>query len=161
MSKLNTFTAIDFETAQGPRYSNCSIGLVHIVNGKVAKQIDLLVQPPDNYYFYKNIEIHGISPEMTKHSPTFEKIWHEIEPYIRNQNVVAHNAAFDMNCLEKVLEYYELEFPEFNSHCTYKIYGSALAPLCDKYKIKLEHHNALSDAMACAQLFMIHQQNNN
>jgi DNA polymerase III subunit epsilon len=62
---MDCFTAIDFETAQGKRWSICQVGVVRVENGIIVNEIDLLVQPPDNCYFYKNIEIHRITPEGT------------------------------------------------------------------------------------------------
>ncbi len=63
---INTFTAIDFETAQGYRWSICQVGLIRVENGEIVKQLNLLVQPPDNYYLDRFIDIHGITPEDTK-----------------------------------------------------------------------------------------------
>jgi DNA polymerase III subunit epsilon len=156
MPKITSFTAIDFETAQGPRWSICQVGLVKVENGKIVDEIDLLVQPPDNFYHYRNTEIHGIHSKLTVKEPTFDTIWPIIKPYINKQNVVAHNMAFDNSCLVQTLQYYNIKTPVFNSHCTYKIFGSKLSDLCKKHKILLDHHNALSDARACAQLFLIH-----
>lgn len=153
------FTAIDFETAQGYRWSICQVGLVRVENGEITKKLDLLVQPPDNYYWKQFVEIHGITWEMTKNSPTFDIIWPLIEPFITGQNVVAHNGAFDFRCIQQTLNWYGIETPEFISHCTYKIYGESLSTLCNKYGIKLDHHNAISDALACAKLFRMHLEN--
>ncbi|MEI8087406.1 MAG: hypothetical protein WCG93_14445 [Paludibacter sp.] len=47
----NTFTAIDFETAQGYRWSICQVGLVRVENGLITSEISFLVQPPNNYYW--------------------------------------------------------------------------------------------------------------
>lgn len=156
--KIDTFTAIDFETAQGPRWSICQVGLVKVVHGEIIDEIDILIKPPGNKYFYVNTGIHGINAKHTRSAPTFDKIWHKIEPYISNQNVVAHNSDFDFNCLKQVLNLYRLEHPTFNPHCTYKIYGKNLADLCWEHSIELNHHNALSDAKACAKLFSMHLQ---
>ena len=153
----DTFTAIDFETAHGKRWSICQVGLIRVEQGIVKEQISFLVKPPDNLYFDKNIEIHGITPKHTAKAPTFDKVWHRIEPFIKGQHVVAHNGfSFDFQCLTQVLAYYNLEIPEFTGHCTYRLFGSSLASLCCRYKIPLNHHDALSDARACAELFMIH-----
>jgi DNA polymerase-3 subunit epsilon len=100
---LNSYTAIDFETAQGKRWSICQVGLVRVENQIIKEQLSILVQPPDNYYWNNFIDIHGISSEQTADAPTFDKIWHQIEPFIKNQNVVAHNGfAFDFHCLSKL-----------------------------------------------------------
>jgi DNA polymerase-3 subunit epsilon len=154
---INSYTTIDFETAQGKRWSICQVGLVHVENQIITEQLSILVQPPDNYYWNNFIDIHGISPEQTAEAPGFDKIWDQIEPFIRNQNVVAHNGfAFDFHCLNQTLEYYNIEPPKYTGHCTYRIFGDNLASLCEEYKIPLNHHDALSDAMACAKLFQIY-----
>lgn len=159
MQPISSFTAIDVETAQGQRNSICQIGLVRIVDGVVTGKIELLVKPPDNKYHYTNIRIHGITPEMTENAPTFDKVWPIIEPFIRNQHVVAHNGSFDFNCLEKTLSHYHMKTPSFQAHCTYKIFDAALDVCCQEHNIELDHHNALSDAMACAELFLLHLDN--
>lgn len=154
---MDSFTAIDFETAQGLRNSICQVGLVRTENGIITKEINLLVQPPDNYYWNQFTDIHGISPKDTENSPTFAQIWHQIAPYIENQNVVAHNGfGFDFPVLNKTLEFYGRQIPDYNKFCTYKIYKSNLANLCGKFKIKLNHHDALSDARACGELFKMY-----
>ncbi len=154
--KNKTFTAIDFETAQGYRWSICQVGLVRVENGLVTNKLDMLVQPPDNYYWKQFVEIHGIDWEKTKDAPTFDLVWPMIEPFITGQHVVAHNSAFDFTCIKQTLNWYGIEMPGFTGHCTYKIYGKSLSLLCEKHGIELDHHNALSDAMACANLFMKH-----
>lgn len=152
---MHTFTAIDFETAQGYRWSICQVGLVRVENGIITKELDILVQPPDNYYYWTNFTtIHGISAKDTRQSPTFKQVWHQIEPYIKNQNVIAHNGfGFDFPVLSKTLEYYNIPTPDYNKFCTYKIYKSNLANLCQEHNIPLNHHDALSDARACAELY--------
>ena len=153
----NTFTAIDFETAHGKRWSICQVGLVHVEDGVIKEQLSILVQPPGNFYWDRFIDIHGITPEQTANSPSFDKIWHQIEPYIIFQNVVAHNGfSFDFPCLNQTLDYYNIIPPQYFKFCTLKIYGEALSSLCKKNKIPLNHHDALSDALACAELYKKH-----
>jgi DNA polymerase-3 subunit epsilon len=155
------FTAIDFETAQGRRWSICQVGLVRMENGKITDKLSILVKPPNNYFWDRFIDIHGITPKKTANAPTFDVIWPKIKPYIKGQNVVAHNGfSFDFQCLAQTLEYYDLPVPEYKKHCTCNIYNrQGLKVLCEEYNIKLNHHNALSDAMACAKLFLIHLEN--
>ncbi len=157
---MNSFTAIDFETAQGERNSICQVGLVRVEHGKITNEINLLVQPPNNYYWGRFIDIHGITPQRTLNAPTFDKIWHKIEPFIKNQTVVAHNGlSFDFQVLNKTLEYYGMQEPYYEKYCTYRIFNANLASLCKYYKIPLNHHDALSDAKACAELYLIHLKN--
>lgn len=153
---IETYTAIDFETAQWNPTSICQIGLVQMRHGEILHSINQLIRPPGNQYFYKNIEVHGIQPEDTENAPTFDEVWPEVLPYIQNQVVVAHNSSFDFTCLAKTLDYYGVEQPVFDGHCTKRIFRRGLAYLCKKYKIELNHHDALSDAHACGVLFQRH-----
>ena len=159
---MESFTAIDFETAQGSRWSICQVGLVRVENGIVTKELNILIQPPDNYYWSRFTDIHGISAKDTENAPTFDQIWHQIVPFIENQNVIAHNGfGFDFPVLSKTLDYYGMTAPNYNKFCTYKIYKSNLANLCKEFDIPLNHHDALSDAKACGELYMKHLKSNN
>jgi DNA polymerase-3 subunit epsilon len=152
---MNSFTAIDFETAQGYRWSICQVGLVKVVNGIIEEELEVLVQPPHNYYWERFIQIHGITPAKTMFAPTFDKVWPRIEPFIEGQTVVAHNGlSFDFPVLSKTLEYYDIPEPTYEKRCTYRIYKKGLASLCCDYDILLNHHDALSDARACAKLYL-------
>ena len=153
----NSYTSIDFETAHGKRWSICQVGLVRVENGIITDQLSVLVKPPDNFYFYRNIEIHGITPQKTANAETFDMVWQQLEPFIKNQNLVAHNGfSFDFPVLSKTLEYYGMPTPSFIGHCTYRIFKDNLASLCRKHNINLNHHDALSDALACAELYKLH-----
>jgi len=153
---MQSFTAIDFETAQGPRWSICQVGIVRVEVGRIVDTISKLVQPPDNYYSYYNTELHGICSTDTMDEPCFDVVWPEISQYIQDQCVVAHNGAFDFGCLKTTLEYYQLGVPSYQQECTFKIYRNNLASLCEEHQIPLNHHDALSDAFACAELYMRH-----
>ena len=106
-----------------------------------------------NYYWDRFIGIHGITPKDTADAPTFDDAWGTIQPYIQDQTVVAHNMAFDGTCLKQALAFYDLAQPKYEPACTYKIYGKNLKTLCTIHRIPLSHHDALSDAMACAELY--------
>jgi len=47
--------------------------------------------------------------------------------------------------------------PYYEKHCTYRIFKDNLASLSDYYNISLNHHDVLSDAKACAELFLINR----
>ena len=54
------------------------------------------------------------------------------------------------------LEFYDLAEVKYRKECTYRIYKKGLAKVCEEEGIKLKHHDALSDALACAELFRRH-----
>lgn len=151
-----TFTAIDFETATGYRTSICQVGLVRVVDGNVVDTYQSLIKPPQNHYWQRfTDEIHGIGPEMTASSPTFAESWPQWKHWVEGQLLVAHNVSFDRTCLDRTLESYGLEKAIYETQCTYRIWGRSLDASCEMQGIELtRHHDALADAMACAQLFL-------
>ncbi|MGZ0707489.1 3'-5' exonuclease [Coraliomargarita sp. W4R53] len=151
---MSTFTAIDFETAQPKRWSICQVGLVRVEAGVVTKELSLLVRPPEDTYSSFNTAVHGLTREDTICEPCFDVIWPQIAAFIEGQTVVAHNMAFDGSCLKQTLDFYGLAQPSFEKACTYKLLKKRLNLLCEEYGIPLNHHDALSDARACAQLYL-------
>lgn len=151
----DTFVAIDVETAVGKRWSICQIGLVVVENGEIKQTISELVQPPNNEYSMWNTKVHGITAAETNNKPLFPEIWQKIYPVIENKMLVAHNASFDMSCLKQALEYYNIEVPNFDCECTYKMSGQKLNVACDSLNISLDnHHDAACDAEACAKIYL-------
>jgi len=64
--------------------------------------------------------------------------------------------AFDGSCLNQALGFYGLEEPGFEKQCTLKLFKKRLNLLCEEFGIPLDHHDALSDARACAALYLRH-----
>lgn len=154
---MNSFVAIDVETAKGNRNSMCAIGIVAVKEHKIIEKRWILIQPPGNEYNSWNVKIHGIIPEMTVNAPTFPEIYPELKSYLNNNSIVCHNASFDLDVISQTMQHYNIE-DELNidCNCTLSIFGASLEQCCQKYGIALNHHDPLSDAEACARLFLIH-----
>ena len=160
-----TFTAIDFETATGHAESACSVGIVTVNDGVICEEYHTLIQPPENNYCYRNILCHGIKPAMTLDSKTFDQLFPEIHKRIFGRKIVAHNESFDRNVLAKTMKYYGLYYDELEIadrwECTLRIYRSKgykpanLKYCSERHNIQLNHHEALSDARACAKLYLL------
>lgn len=157
------FIAIDFETATSKHTSICEAGICVVKNGKIGETKSWLVRPEDNAYSYLNIQIHGITPEDTDKAPGFPEIWTEILEYLADTPVlVAHNTAFDISCIRKSLELYNLETPDVDYYCSlltarhnYNFESNSLVSLCEQFNIpEGEHHRAGDDAEMCARLFL-------
>ncbi len=159
-----TFVAIDFETATGKRTSACAIGIIVVENNKIIEEYQSLIQPPDNEYSWYNIKIHGITEQDTVNAPFFPDIYPEIRKRLAGKTIVAHNESFDRSVLQKTMQYYDLDYSELNLsnqwECTLRIYRekgyypASLDVCCEKQGIKLNHHQALSDAKGCAMLYL-------
>lgn len=158
------FVAIDFETATGYRNSPCAVGIVTIEKGMIQDEFYSLIRPPGNEYWRQNSLVHGITPEMTYKAPEFVRVFPEIEKRLKNQQVIAHNESFDRSVLQKTMQEYYLSYPDLQLSdrwlCTLRIYRSLgfkpanLGACCSRLGIPLKHHEALSDARACAQLYL-------
>lgn len=152
----DSFTALDFETANYGRDSVCQVGLVRFERGAITREISRLVRPPGNWFRADFTALHGIHAGLTAASPDFAALWPELESLIAGQTVVAHNGpAFDFSVLRHTLARHGLSAPEFTGVCTLRLYGRrGLAELCSEHGIALDHHDALSDARACGLLYL-------
>ncbi len=161
------FTAIDFETATFSRNSACAVGIVTVENSQITDTYYTLIRPPENQYYWQTIQVHGIHPHQTENEKSFQEIFDdELRPRLQNRTLVAHNAPFDRSVLESCMRSASLDPPSLNisTHweCTLKIYRQkghnpcALSDCCSALNIDLDHHQALSDALACAQLYLRH-----
>lgn len=149
------FIAVDFETATLKR-SACQVGIVVVRGGRIVEKVNRLIKPPANRYTPRCMAVHGISPKMTEKAPTFAQLWPEIKGYFDANFVVAHNAKFDIEVLYRNLDMYHIPYPILmGTACTYEMTGLNLEEACRKYDISIgAHHDAESDAEACAALFL-------
>ncbi len=159
------FVTIDFETANQSPLSACSVGLARFdESGQVIDTFYSLIKPPRGFdYFYgRNIDIHGIRPRDVKDAPDFAYIWPEIEYFIGDDFLVAHNAQFDMNVLASLLRYFEIEIPDISYLCSLRIArkvwpqfkSHALTSLSEHFGLEYNAHNALDDAINCGKVFI-------
>ncbi len=157
------FVAIDFETAV--KHHICAVGIVTVENCIIVDEYYSLIQPPNNEYNWYCTQVHGITSIDTENALTFAEIFPEIRSRLENKLVVAHNESFDRNVLKKSMLDNRLDYEELNIgdrwECTMKKcraskkYPSGkLNECCAIEGIELNHHEALSDARACAELFM-------
>ena len=157
---MATFAAIDFETARKDRNSACAVGLSIVDDNEHALQRSWLIRPPDNRYDDFNIEIHGIRPADTAGAPNFDQVWPEVADLIGDRLVVAHNTSFDMYVLQHASAHWDYTPPDLKFACTYRLakdtwpqrWSHRLDHLAEDFDIDLDHHNALSDASAAAQV---------
>lgn len=164
---MNTFAAIDFETANNCRTSVCSVGIVIVRNGRVVDRIYRLIRPNPNYYSYWNTRVHGLGHADTYNAPEFPLVWAEIAPQIAGLTLVAHNSPFDQACLKAVHDLYGMPYPGYEFQCTLKT-SRKLIPRLPNYQLHTvsaycgydlrNHHHALADAEAAAVIMMFCQE---
>ncbi|WOD38388.1 3'-5' exonuclease [Nodosilinea sp. E11] len=155
---MTTFVALDFETADRDRDSACSIGLVRVENNQVVDSTHYLIRPPRRQFEFTHI--HGITWNQVMNQPTFEQRWPQIADFLAGTDFfVAHNASFDRSVLYACCKAYNIPQPDPEFICTVQLARKAwnirptkLPNVCEYLGIPLKHHDALSDAEACAQI---------
>jgi len=159
----DTWVAIDFETATREANSACALGVAVVSGGRVERAESWLIQPPFNEYEYRNTLIHGISADDTALAPDFAEVWWEIAPLLAKGPLLAHSAPFDTRVLRTLIARHELTAPSYEYVCTVSLARRAFPQLrrhtldvmCDHCGISLMHHDAASDAVACANLALM------
>ncbi len=154
------YTAIDFETADNGRDSACAVGLVKIQDMRIVDSFYRLIRPPRSWIKYA--DFHGITWDMLRDKPTFAEQWQDIAAFLQGTDAfIAHNAPFDRGVLYGTAEVYHIELPEIPFYCTLKgarkflhLQRNSLDCVCSALNIDLNHHHALSDAAACASIFL-------
>lgn len=158
------FTAVDFETANGFRGSPCAVGLSRVRQGQIVEEAFWLMRPPAGYDHFdpRNISIHGVTPEQVAGQPRFAEIFPQIEHFLGQDVLVAHNAAFDTGVLRSALEVSACPIPEYTYACTvilsrrsYSLPSYSLPFVAEAAGVELiNHHDAVEDARACAGIMI-------
>lgn len=150
------FTAIDFETMTAEKTSACAIGIVRVENDVIVQKFYSLIKPVPDSRETNNTHVHGITPEMVANAPSWVDLWPWIKGYFENQTIIAHNAAFDLDVLDSISDYYHID-PLIKDYVdTMDITHVGLSDSCAMSGISLDnHHDALCDATACAQIMLI------
>ncbi len=156
----SAFVALDFETADHGPDSACAVGLVRVEAGQVVHREGLLIRPPRSRILFTGI--HGISWPMVATAPTFADVWPRLVPLLDEAGfIAAHNAPFDRRVLQACCAAAGLEPPALPFVCTVQVsrkkWGlkpNNLPAVCRRLGIGLIHHNAASDAEACARIVL-------
>ena len=161
---ISRFVAIDFETADAKADSACAVALVRVHGREIVERAYRLIQPPRRKVV--NSWVHGLTWKALRDAPRFDEVWPSLVPVLEGVDfLVAHNAGFDRNVLRVCCAKAGLSMPPLPFKCTVKwsrrtfdLPRANLPTVCEHLGIELDHHQALSDAEACARIMMEVQQ---
>jgi DNA polymerase-3 subunit epsilon len=154
------FAALDFETADYGRDSACALSIVIVENDAIADVWTNLIRPPRRNFIFTYL--HGISWAQVQNKPTFGELWGHIAAKLQGMSfIAAHNASFDRSVLQACCESAAVPPVDNSFLCTVRaarsiwgVYPANLANVCRQLRIPLNHHDAESDARACAQILL-------
>ena len=158
---MTTFTAIDFETANHSPQSACAIGLVRVEDDIVVARESRLIRPPSSEFVFSYI--HGIAWADVAGEVAFSEVWPDVRHLCEGVDfIAAHNASFDECVLRACCTSARLPMPRARFACTvamarrvWGIHPTRLEVVAARLGIALRHHDAMSDADACARIVVL------
>ena len=157
-----SFAVVDVETATSDNASICQIGIVQCVDGRCVDRWSSLVNPEMAFDEF-NILLHGISDETVRHAPRLS----ELLPGLRRRlekKIVGCHTMFDRNAFEAacrllgepILDVRWLDTASVvrKTWTQFSRRGYKLDNIANYLGIPLQHHDALEDAHAAAQVLL-------
>ena len=143
------------------------IGCVELVNRNLTGRHFHVYLNPGRGIDAEAVAVHGITEEFLADKPKFARIVSDFEDFVRDAELVIHNASFDVGFLDSELE--RLGRGRLSGLCagvidTLKLAKeqnpgkkASLDALCDRYEIDNAHrelHGALLDAELLAEVYL-------
>ncbi len=158
----STFVALDFETADAAHRYPIALGLVRVEHGAVVEEAYHLIHAPARVFNAANTAVHGIPPSEVAQAAEFPEVLEAVRPLLHGVAfVAAHHAPFDRGVLAAACRRYNLRPPGHAWVCTrrlakrtWSLRRGGLAHVAAHLGLVLNHHQALSDARACAQIVL-------
>ena len=143
------------------------IGCVELLNRSLTGRHFHVYINPERSIDAEAVAVHGITEEFLADKPKFARIVSDFEDFVRDAELVIHNASFDVGFLDSELE--RLGRGRLSGLCagvidTLKLAKeqnpgkkASLDALCDRYEIDNAHrelHGALLDAELLAEVYL-------
>jgi DNA polymerase-3 subunit epsilon len=161
-----SYVVVDVETTGGKHEQHrvTEVGMVKVVNGRVVERWQSLIDP-QRHIPSAITRLTGISNNMVVGQPRFADVIDQIDEFSQDSIFVAHNVNFDYHFFRSEFARCGRDFrrPKLCtvqlSRQTFKgLTSYSLGALAKHFDIKLKnHHRALDDAEAAAQLLIMSQ----
>src|SRR5512139_97291 len=143
------------------------IGCIEILGRRVTERRYHQYVNPERDSDEGALAVHGLTRHFLEDKPKFAEIADDLIAFVKEAEVVIHNAAFDLEFLDAELA--RLGRPPFAQHCL-KVTDSlqlareqhpgkrnSLDALCERYQVSNAHrtlHGALLDARLLAEVYL-------
>lgn len=144
------------------------IGCLEMVNRKLTGRSFHHYLNPERMVDAGAVAIHGLNNDFLQDKPTFQQIVQEFIDFIRDGELIIHNAPFDLGFLNYELSLIGQPWQKLTDYCQVvdtllmarKLHvgqRNSLDALCKRYSVDLskrEFHGALLDAHLLAQVYL-------
>ena len=143
------------------------VGAIEIVGRRVTERRLHHYVNPERESDDGALAVHGLTSEFLADKPKFAGIADELLAFVRDAEVIIHNASFDLEFLDEELK--RIGRPSFAGHCLRVTDSLTLArelhpgkrnsldALCERYGVSNRHrtlHGALLDAGLLAEVYL-------
>jgi DNA polymerase-3 subunit epsilon len=153
-------------TSQGHRVID--IGCIEMVNRRLTGREFHRFLNPDRDIDEGAEAVHGISREQLETEPRFPEVVDEFLAFVKDAELVIHNADFDVGFLEHELRLMKHAQPKITDHCMvldtltlareiHPGQRNSLDALCKRYEVdasKRDVHGALIDSELLARVYL-------
>lgn len=155
------------DPAQGHRI--IEIGCVELLDRKLSGRHLHLYINPEREVEAGALAVHGISNEMLADKPLFGAIADTFLEFVRDAELVIHNAPFDIGFLDHELQQLRGDYKSMHDYCAvldtlalarkkHPGQKNSLDALCKRYHVdnsQRELHGALKDAEILADVYLL------
>lgn len=145
------------------------IGCVEMLNRRITGDTFHVYINPEREIEQDAQDVHGITNEFLKDKPLFADIAPDFIEYIRDSELIIHNAPFDVGFLEHEFRLAKLKPSNLRRYCQvldtltmardmHPGQRNSLDALCKRYHVDNKHrewHGALLDSELLAQVYLI------
>lgn len=145
------------------------IGCVEMVNRRITQRHFHHYLQPDRKIDDGALAVHGITNEFLKDKPRFRDLVDEFINFVKDAEVIIHNADFDCNFINHELQLLRQSWQPLSSYCKItdtlalarKLHPgqkNSLDALCKRYSIdnsRRDLHGALLDAQLLAEVYLV------
>lgn len=145
------------------------IGAVEIIDRKLTGRHFHVYIKPNRNSDPEAINVHGITDDFLQDKPSYAQIHQEFLEFIKDAELVAHNASFDVSFMDAEFQLLDPQIGKTENYCKItdtlamakKIFPGKrnnLNVLCERYGIDNSHrilHGALLDAEILADVYLL------
>ncbi len=154
------------ETSEGHRI--IEIGCLELIDRRLTQQYFHYYLNPERDSDAGALAVHGLTTEFLQDKPLFTSIVDEFIAFIKDSELIIHNAPFDLGFLDHEIKLSKKNYEQITHYCQildtlplarqlHPGQRNSLDALCKRYEIdnsKRERHGALLDAELLARVYL-------